>query len=619
MSVPRPVPFPEKYYPCLQSPGAILLETSRVDEANHRSFLFLNPLRQFILRGSQDLPDLFAAIEEIVNGGQYVAGFLSYEALECFYGRWVPSWEENRIPFAYFNVYASAYIFNHLTGEFEEGGTPPAPLEQQFDSQFELKNIELKIDLSGYSERIEAIKEWIRAGDTYQVNFTDRFKFCFSGSPIGFYRDLLSRQKVSYGAFLNLGETQILSLSPELFFRVQGSSIQTRPMKGTAPRGLDLEEDQLIRERLHRDGKNRSENLMIVDLLRNDLGRICEFGSIQTKDLFAVERYETLFQMTSCISGKLREGIRYGEIFRSLFPCGSITGAPKLRTMQIIRELEKEARGIYTGAIGFFSPHAESSFNVAIRTITLSGQQGEMGVGGGIVYDSVADEEYRECLLKASFLRDAPSRFQLIETMLWDGAYQRLSLHMQRLKKSSEYFAFVWEEEAILEKLFEYASFFAPGKRYRVRLLMEKPGEIDLSSAEIENENTLFRVAISPVRTSSSDRFLRHKTTNRALYEEWRSRALRKGFDEVLFLNEENQVTEGSITNIFIEMGGKLLTPPLSCGLLPGVYRQFLLDSRPEIQQKVLTIGDLQAAQAIYLCNSVRGLRRTEIHFDAVI
>jgi para-aminobenzoate synthetase / 4-amino-4-deoxychorismate lyase len=616
----RPASFPAKYHVLLQSPGAILLQTSRVDKKNHRSLLFLDPLRQIVLKQPEEMPDLLIEIQQAVNSGCYVAGFLSYEAGSCFEKN-LPSFKETRVPLAYFNVYRRAHIFNHWTGEFEDGSTPPEILEERFADQFSLEKIGLQISQENYARHIDAIKEWIRAGDTYQVNFTDKFKFRFSGSSIGLYRELLARQEVSYGAFLNLGDIQILSSSPELFFHVEGSHIVTRPMKGTAARGRDLEEDRSIRHWLHHDEKNRSENLMIVDLLRNDLGRICEFGSVQVHDLFSVERYKTLFQMTSSVSGNLRRGIAYGDILRSLFPCGSITGAPKLRTMEIIHELETEARGVYTGAIGFFSPHSEAVFNVAIRTITLWGNQGEMGVGGGIVYDSVAEEEYKECLLKASFLCESQPPFQLIETMLWEGSYQRLSEHMQRLRESSEYFSFICDEEHILQELSGYSCGFLPGKRYRVRLLLDKSGEIHLTSTELQGEieDRLLRVMISPVRTSSPNVFLRHKTTNRSFYEEWRALALQRGFDEVLFLNEKNQVTEGSITNIFIEVAGKLLTPPVSCGLLPGVYRRFLLESRSDVEQKILTMGDLQSASAVYVCNSVRALCKAEICFDSGI
>lgn len=619
MSVLRSVTFPEKYYAALRSPGAILLQTSRVDAENYRSFLFLHPIRQLVLRQRHGLPELFTEIQRALNDGKYVAGFLSYEAGEYFTCHGTAAFRESRIPLAHFNIYPQAYVFNHLTGEFEGGKTPPELGMCGEAEDFLLEGATLGIQPKGYAERVEAIKEWIRSGDTYQVNLTDKIRFHFSGSPLDLYCQLLSRQEVSYAAFLHFDEAQVLSFSPELFFQVRDRNIRTRPMKGTAARGRDLKEDRAARDWLHRDEKNRAENLMIVDLLRNDLGRICEFGSVTVDDLFTIERYDTLFQMTSGVSGRLRPEVDYWAVFRSLFPCGSITGAPKVRTMEIIRELESEPRGVYTGAIGFFSPHSEAVFNVAIRTVALCGNAGEMGVGGGIVYDSNAAQEYQECLLKASFLSDLRPSFQLIETMLWEGSYQRLAYHMNRLKASSEYFAFPWDEQAIEEELSRYAASLETVESYRVRLLMERSGEISLSSTRIEREDRPFRVAIASERVSSSNLFLRHKTTHRSMYDGWRSRALQCGLDEVLFLNECNQITEGAITNIFIEKDGRLLTPPLSCGLLPGVYRQFLLDTDPRAEERILTIEDLHSAEAVYLCNSVRGLRRAEIQFAAVI
>jgi para-aminobenzoate synthetase/4-amino-4-deoxychorismate lyase len=390
-------------------------------------------------------------------------------------------------------------------------------------------------------------------------------------------------------------------------------------MKGTIRRGLDIQEDAVLADALQLDEKNRSENLMIVDLLRNDLGRICEFGSVSVEELFSIERYETLFQMTSTVCGKLLEGVDYEEIFRSLFPCGSITGAPKLRTMQIIRELESGPRGVYTGAIGFFSPDKEAMFNVAIRTICLRGAEAEMGVGGGIVYDSAAEQEYRECLLKGSFLISRLPPFQLIETMLWSSEYERLALHLKRLKASAEYFSFSYQEDKVMRELFEHAAKFTLEKSYRVRLLLEKSGKIQITSSQIEREERPWRVAISSARTSSTDRFLRHKTTNRSLYEAKRQSAIELGFDDLLFLNERDEVTEGAITNLFAEIGDKLCTPPVSCGLLPGVYREYLLQSDPRTEERVLLLSDLKVAKAVYLSNSVRGLRKAQIHFDAVI
>jgi para-aminobenzoate synthetase/4-amino-4-deoxychorismate lyase len=275
---------------------------------------------------------------------------------------------------------------------------------------------------------------------------------------------LIDSQPVQYSAFLHGENWQILSFSPELFFRLKDHRIVTRPMKGTARRGADLMEDENIAHWLQNDLKNRSENVMIVDLMRNDLGRICEYGSVRVDRLFAVEKYETLFQMTSEVSGTLRPGVRSSDIFASLFPCGSVTGAPKHRTMEIIQELEGGPRGVYTGAIGFFSPAREAVFSVPIRTVVLENNRGAMGVGSGIVIDSRAEEEYRECLLKFEFLTRCEESFQLLESILWNDGYSFLPLHLERMESSAAYFGFNFDRASILKHWKMWASDLHPAR-----------------------------------------------------------------------------------------------------------------------------------------------------------
>jgi para-aminobenzoate synthetase/4-amino-4-deoxychorismate lyase len=348
---------------------------------------------------------------------------------------------------------------------------------------------------------------------------------------------------------------------------------------------------------------------MIVDLLRNDLGRICATGSVHVEDLFSVERYETLLQMTSTISGTLRPGVLFHDIFRAMFPCGSITGAPKIRTMQIIRELEPNPRGIYTGAIGFIAPNRSAVFNVAIRTLLMKDGNVHMGVGGGIVADSIPEDEHRECLLKASFLTRAHHPFQLIETMLWDQEYRLLSLHLDRLQSSASYFNFVFDRSTIQSQLHELARPFVATARHKVRLLLHPDGALTLSNSPLLEEPSTLRVKLSPHSTSSTDAFLRHKTTQRQFYDQQYAAARADGFDEVIFTNEKGEVTEGAISNLFIEQSGKLITPPLTSGVLPGIMRRHLLETRATAEERIITLEDLRAADAILLCNSVRGLR----------
>jgi len=361
---------------------------------------------------------------------------------------------------------------------------------------------------------------------------------------------------------------------------------------------------------------------MIVDLVRNDFGRLCSFGSVRVRDLFAVERYPTVWQMTSTVTGELRPEICFQEIFRALFPCGSITGAPKVRAMQLAARIEDAPRGVYTGAIGFFSPR-QTVFNVAIRTLELDGENGAMGVGSGIVIDSSAHEEFRECLLKAEFLTAPaarwPERFSLLESLLWQGGYPLIELHLDRLKDSADYFGFACHREAVKAALLNHARDFPDKNARKVRLLLDAEGALQTTSEllpEPSGEQRPARIRVAAQRTDPHDRMLFHKTTHRAPYNEAFKAATDEGFDEVLFLNLRGEVTEGAISNVFLEKDGRWLTPPIECGVLAGVYRRHLLESSPEIQERVLSIDDLRSADVVYICNAVRGLRRAQIDWQ---
>jgi len=592
--------------------GAVLLETSRFDAENYRSYVFLDPLRVLVAAEADELPGVFAQVEEALAAGCYVAGYLSYEAGYHFQGvaeRWAHEVGE---PLAWFGVYGGASVFDHRSGEFG-GLTLPdlADVAARVRAvAFAVDEIALGISRERYGEKIAQIKDCIASGATYQVNFTDRIRAESGLSAAELFLTLAQQQRSAYSALVNLGDRKILSFSPELLFRTEGRRIVMRPMKGTWRRGMDAVEDTAAALQLQHDEKNRSEHLMIVDLERNDLGRICETGSVRVEDLFSVERYETLLQMTSTVSGVLREGLSWYELFRSVFPSGSITGAPKISTMGIIREIEESARGVYTGSIGFIAPAGDAVFNVAIRTLVLDDGRVTMGVGGGIVTDSDAEAEYEECRLKASFLTRTLPAFELLETMLWDGNYEFLELHLDRLQLSCSYFGFPFEPERIRERLAEMAKTFMPPNWQRVRMTLGRDGEIGLTSSAIGFAKKACRVRISAERTSSADVFLRHKTTYRGLYDEAFQAAQRDGFDEVLFLSERGEVTEGAISNVFAKVDGRLVTPPLASGVLPGIYRRHVLDAVASAEERVLTVEDLQAAEEVYLCNSVRGLRR---------
>ncbi len=603
------VRLPARYCALAASiPGSVLLQTSRFDAENYRSYLFLRPART-LAAGSA----MFDEIERALAEGAYVAGFFTYECGESLEEIGRSETRDSNTPVAWFGVYTEVFVFDHRTGKFE-GRTPdeltadnaqPAP-------SFEIRNPRLGITAESYAEKIAAIQEYIRAGDTYQVNFTDTLHFDFSGSPEAMFAAISEGQPVPYSSFIHGENWRILSFSPELFFRVKGRRILTRPMKGTARRGADNAEDEAVAEWLRNDSKNRSENVMIVDLMRNDLGRFCEYGSVTVGRLFAVEKYETLFQMVSEVSGTLRAGVRYSDIFASLFPCGSVTGAPKHRTMEIIRQLERGPRGVYTGAIGFFSPAGEAVFNVPIRTVVLENDHGKMGVGSGIVIDSRAEDEYRECLLKSEFLTRRDEPFQLLESILWNDGYRWLPLHLERMESSAMYFGFLFDRNAILLALDDERKRLPRGVRIKVRVLLERSGALAISHAPVEQEAGDGKVILSSRRVFSGDRFLRHKTTRRQLYNQEYAEARRQGYDEVLFLNERGEVTEGAISNIFIEKDGHWFTPPVSCGLLPGIYRRQLLETSPAAE-RTLQLQDLVSADAVYICNAVRGCRKVTV------
>lgn len=590
-----------------EKPNSVLLQTGRFDESDYQSLLFVEPIEIIEARHIDEIPIVFDRINDALKQGNHVAGFLGYEAGYHFQD--LPKlFCAGDLPLAWFGVYQEPLVFDHRTESLKDDVDDDFPDRLLALPEALATNVSLTISESEYVERIHRIKSYLTAGDTYQVNFTDRVELPISFDPILIFRALLRSQPVAYSAFLNLRDHQIVSFSPELFFRVAHGRITTRPMKGTMQRGRDVREDEAASTRLHNDEKNRSEHVMIVDLLRNDLGRICTMGSIEVEDLFTVEPYRTLLQMTSTVSGRLREEVDFYDIFKSLFPCGSITGAPKIRTMEIIHELEQSNREIYTGAIGFIAPHGSSVFNVAIRTLSLRDGSARMGVGGGIVADSEPLEEHQECLLKASFLTRPSIDFQLIETMLWTNEIVHLDFHLERLQNSALYFQFPFNREVIVSKLLSSCSDFARNERYRIRLLVSESGAIKIETTKIQLAEHPWRVCIVDTPASSTDPFLRHKTTHRAVYETALATAQKRGFDEVLFINEHGEVTEGAVSNIFILHQQQLLTPPLTSGLLPGVFRRHLLETHSEAREAVLTIEDLKMADDIYMCNAVRGL-----------
>jgi para-aminobenzoate synthetase / 4-amino-4-deoxychorismate lyase len=558
--------------------------------------LYRDPLRVLIATDAGSLIELLSRVEQHVNAGGQAAGVLNYEAGYAFERRLRPLLANATAPLAYFGLYENCTILDHF------------PLLG--DSDVAIEHLGLAIARESYCRRIAAIRNLIEAGEVYQINFTTRVRFLTKRTAWELFCALFRRHPVPYAAFLNTGEQQIVSLSPELFFLIENRRITVRPMKGTAPRGRTLSEDVAVSEVLRTDAKNRAENVMIVDLMRNDLGRICRTGSVKTPKLFDVERYPSIWQMTSTVEGELKAGCSVESIVRALFPSGSVTGAPKIRAMEHISRLEMLPRGAYTGAMGYFAPDA-ACFNVAIRTATLRGTTGIMGVGGGITHGSSAAAEWEECRWKAAFLTHSEPEFKLLETMYWSGAYRHFQDHLARMKESAEYFDFRFDESKISEALQDFAKRL-PSAPQRVRIALAQDGMLEIGHRDYVEER-FGRVGISDHTVSSSDRFLFHKTTNRQLFDAEFAAARRAGFDDALFFNERGELTEGAIHNVFVVEDGSWRTPPISCGLLPGTCRAQILRGQPNAREAILRMDDLLRADEIYLCNGVRGIYPVEL------
>ena len=445
---------------------------------------------------------------------------------------------------------------------------------------------------------VELAQAYIGAGDVYQVNLTFPSDVMAAGHPLALYARLRDAAAAPYGAVIHTGEAWALSFSPEMFFTLEGERLTTRPMKGTARRAPTAEADRRVAEALAADPKNRAENLMIVDLLRNDMSRIA--SEVAVKAPFAVESYPTIHQMTSAVTGRLQEGRDAIDVIAALFPCGSVTGVPKIRAMEVIAEIEPGARGLYTGSIGVIEPNGDAAFNVAIRTVTLAGGQARIGLGSAIVADSAAPAEWDECLAKGAFLTRGARRFDLIETMRFepDRAVARIDRHLARLGASAAYWRFAFDAVEARRALAEAGEAF--GGPCRLRLVLAKSGAMTVQAAPLPKQpEGEVEVALAPLPIAPDDGRLYHKTSDREFYD-----AARRGF-ETLFVRPDGLLTEGSFTNLFVERDGVLLTPPLARGLLPGVLRAEMLDDGRSTEAD-LTVADLE--QGFFIGNSLRGL-----------
>jgi para-aminobenzoate synthetase/4-amino-4-deoxychorismate lyase len=577
-----------------------------------RSLLYTEPERIVAAHTPEEVEAALKEIEAGLAAGLHAAGFFAYElgyCLEPKLKRLLPG--DESVPLFWLGLFRAPRAL-------DDAGTRAWLEAQGAGGKAAISGLELTWTREDYDDAFAKVQDYIAAGDVYQINLTLKYRFDFTGDAIALYAALRRKQRVAYGALIHTGALDVLSLSPELFFRREGKHITARPMKGTAPRGRTPREDSRLKTWLAVDEKQRAENLMIVDLLRNDLGRVARIGSVEVTDLFTVETYRSVHQMTSGIAAELRSDMGLTDMLRALFPCGSVTGAPKVRAMEIIRELEGEPRGIYTGAIGHIAPSGDAQFNVAIRTVVLDGRAGEMGIGSGIVADSKVDSEFDECLLKANFLTKLDPPFELIETIRFEKGegFHLLERHFARLQASAAHFGYPFSRDAVLAALeAEAARVEAPVAL--VRLLLAEDGAITVTSSPITlpTKETVWRFAISDRRLDENDPFFYHKTTRRQFFEQEMERQKElTGCDEVVFLNSKGELTEGTRTNLFVELDGRLFTPALACGLLPGTLREELLDlPRAAASETILTPQDLLAADRIYLGNSVRGLIRAEL------
>ncbi|MEK4300203.1 aminodeoxychorismate synthase component I [Oceanobacillus sp. FSL W8-0428] len=571
----------------------MIFDFSFEEEAGVRR-IFENPAEILIANTHAEVGQVFEQMEIYQQRGFYLAGYISYEAAAAF-DKNLMTHRKGSLPLIIMGVFKRMEL---------ESVKPAA------NRAYPPVNWQMTTEKQQYQQNIKSIKAAIAEGDTYQVNYTVRMK---ADRPVDadlLYEQLSGAQQANYCAHLQIGNYQIISASPELFFERRKQSIRTKPMKGTIKRGQTPEEDIQNKRMLSESEKDRAENLMIVDLLRNDLSKIAVPGSVQVPKLFEIEEYPTVYQMTSTVMAELKESLSSFDIFKALFPCGSITGAPKQSTMSIIKQLEDFPREIYCGSIGFITPDQESLFNVAIRTAWMkNGKKAVYGVGGGITWDSETEAEYEEAWAKAAILKGSASSFQLLETMKYDGTQiHRLSRHLARLERAANQFQYPYSIGKIKQQLKEQMKKYSG--THRIRLLLEQDGKIDIAfTALSEESNAVRRVSLASSPINRKDIFYYYKTTNRQNYNDFREQDS-TSFD-VLLWNEEEQLTEFTIGNLVVKLHGEYYTPPISSGLLAGTYREELLEYG-KIKEKIIWKKDIPSFEEVWLVNSLRGWVKVE-------
>ncbi|GAB5486823.1 MAG: aminodeoxychorismate synthase component I [Parasphingorhabdus sp.] len=595
----------------------VLLDDAR-EEGAAPARLYRDPVSVISATKWEDLESSLARLKDAQHAGLHIAGYLSYEAGLALEGRLQGRFPDAlQTPLAWFGVFK----------EYEELETPTLLENLPDPAGAWLGKLEPGISRSDYDAAFESVQEYIRAGDIYQANLTFRAQAKYAGHPLALYVAVRSRAKAGYGGMIFDGQDWTLSLSPELFFALKDGRITAKPMKGTAARVMDETADAAVREELLHDPKQRAENLMIVDLLRNDLSRVAKSGSVEVPELFHIESYPTIHQMTSTVTAQLDDGRDAVDVLRQIFPCGSITGAPKIRAMEIIDELEPDLRGIYCGSIGRIDPNGDAAFNVAIRTFYLGGNNEggdkklSIGLGSGIVADSTGSEEWRECLAKGRFAKVGAQpnakeagaySVDLIETMTFDPAngIRRLEAHLERMKASAAALEFEFDRHAARNTI--QAVTFHQEEPAVVRLMLAKSGAVAIELKPMPAPlNEPVQCQLVPMQTDALDYRLHHKTSDRRVYE------LPDLCEDMhpVFVDTDGRITEGAIWNIFVEREGTLLTPPLARGVLPGVLRRELLNEGKAIEVD-LYANDL--ANGFLLGNSVRGLVDAKLQVSTI-
>jgi para-aminobenzoate synthetase/4-amino-4-deoxychorismate lyase len=590
-------------------PPRLVFDFPAADGGAPRRLVYSAPRTVLSARQFEEVRPALAAAERALDEGLHVAGYVAYEAAPAF----DPALRVRpgcALPLLWFGLFDGP----------EETAPPPGATNALSSSAFDWQ---LDVLPGEHAAAVAAVRDAIAEGLTYQVNLTARLRARLGDGASRdagvLYETLRAAQGGGYAALLDLGRHVVASVSPELFFRVDAGRVTTRPMKGTRPRGRWPAEDEALARDLAGSAKDRAENVMIVDLLRNDLGRVCETGSVRSTDLFRVERYRTVWQLTSTVAGELRAGTGLTELLAALFPCGSVTGAPKVSTMEIIARLERSPRGVYCGAIGLVRPGGDAIFSVPIRTLWIDrhARRAEYGVGGGIVWDSDAADEHAELLAKARVLHTAAPPSALRETLACEqGHLPRRERHLERLRGSAEYWDIPLDVQAARRALARAAA-ECPAGRALVRLTLARGGAVRVESSALGTTGTAQPtpapdrtrrtrpVALANAPVDSTDVLLFHKTTSRGVYEAARA-AASAGLFDVLLHNERGEVTEFTRGNVVAELDGRRITPPLDCGLLPGCLREELLE-KDLVAEGLLRVDDLPRVRRLWFVNSARG------------